>query len=101
MFEKWTDANDSELLNAQLDVIKIAHTAIGHLEALKKKELVLAALTMTQEEFDTFVSDRNHFVTSTGHQDHPSLDAPIPPSHEWVVEFEIMGDMGGVVVAII
>jgi hypothetical protein len=29
----------------------MAHTALGHLEVLKKKELVLAMLTMTKEEF--------------------------------------------------
>jgi hypothetical protein len=30
-----------------LDLVEMAHTALGHLEALKKKELVLAVLTMT------------------------------------------------------
>jgi hypothetical protein len=29
--------------------IKMAHMALGHLEVPKKKELVLALLTMTQE----------------------------------------------------
>ena len=37
----------------------------------------------------------------TGNQDHPNLDAMIPPAHELVVESEIMGDMGGGLVAII
>jgi hypothetical protein len=40
----------------------MAHTALGHLEALKKKELVLAALTMTQEEFDKLAADRNELI---------------------------------------
>ena len=82
-FEKWTDANDSELLNAQSDVIKMAHTAIGHLEVLKKKYLVLGARMMTQEEFEKIVSNRNHFVTSTRTPHRrprpPNLDALIPP----------------------
>jgi hypothetical protein len=48
-FEKWTNADDIKLLEAQSDVVEMAHTALGHLEAPKKKELVLAALTMRQE----------------------------------------------------
>ena len=36
-FEKWTDADDIKLLEAQSDVVEMAHTALGHLEALKKK----------------------------------------------------------------
>ncbi len=52
LFEKWTNADDIKLLEAQSDIVEMAHTALGHLEALKKKELVLAVLTMTQEEFD-------------------------------------------------
>jgi hypothetical protein len=36
-FEEWTDADDLKLLEAQSDVVKMAHTALGHLEALKKK----------------------------------------------------------------
>ena len=36
-FEKWTNADDLKLLEAQSDVVKMAHTALGHLEALKKK----------------------------------------------------------------
>ena len=51
-FKRWTDAEDAKLLEAQSDVVEMAHTAIGHLEELKKKELVLAAMTMTEEEFN-------------------------------------------------
>jgi hypothetical protein len=63
-FEKWTDDDDLKLMEAQSDVVEIemAHTALGHLEALKKKELVLAALTMTQEEFDKLAADRNELI---------------------------------------
>jgi hypothetical protein len=38
-------------LEAQSDIVEMAHMALGHLEALMKKELVLAAMTMTDEEF--------------------------------------------------
>jgi len=44
--------DEEQLKEAQSNVVEMAHTALGHLEALKKKELLLAALLMTQEEFD-------------------------------------------------
>jgi hypothetical protein len=37
----------------------MAHTAMGHMEALKKKELVLAVCAMSQVEFDQLVAARN------------------------------------------
>ncbi len=37
---------------------KMEQTHLGHMEALKKKELVLAACAMSQEEFDHLVADR-------------------------------------------
>ena len=38
------------------------HTHLGHMEALKKKELLLAACAMSQEEFDQLVADRHSLV---------------------------------------
>ena len=40
----------------------MAHTAIRHLEEMKKKEFVLAAMTMSQEEFDQLVKQRTALV---------------------------------------
>ena len=110
-FEKSTDADDIKLLEAQSDVVEMAHTALGHLEALKKKELVLAALTMTQEEFDKLAADRNELIVESSGDDHPNSDAPIP-ANELVVALSdvftdesvdtsgndggVMGDEGGV-----
>jgi hypothetical protein len=110
LFKKWTDANDIKLLEAQSDVIKMAHTALGHLEALKKKELVLAALTMTQEEFDKLAANRNQLIVESSGDDHPNSDAPTP-ANELVVPLSdvftnkpvdtsgnkggVMGDEGG------
>ena len=83
----------------------MAHTALGHLEALKKKELVLAALTMTQEEFDKLVADRNELIVESSGDDHPNSDAPIP-ANELVVALadlftdesvDTSGNDGGVV----
>ena len=64
--EKWTDADNIKLLEAQSEVVEMAHTALRHLEALKKKELVLAALTMTQENFDKLAADRNELIVTQG-----------------------------------
>ena len=80
------------------------HSRTGHLEALKKKELVLAALTMTQEEFDKLAADRNELIVESSGDDHPTSDAPIP-ANELVVAlsnlftneaFDTSGNDGGV-----
>ena len=61
-FEKWTDADDMQLEEAKSDIVEMEHTHLGHMEALKKKELVLAARAMSQEEFDQLVADRHSLV---------------------------------------
>jgi hypothetical protein len=43
------------LEEAQLDIVEMAHTALGQMEALKKNELVLVAHAMLQEEFNQLV----------------------------------------------
>ena len=58
----------------------MAHTALGHMEELKKKELVLAACAMSQEEFDKLVAARNEatfdlFFASVGDDDGDGTDA--------------------------
>jgi hypothetical protein len=55
-FEKWTDEDEVRLEEAQSEIVDMAHTALGHMEELKKKELVLAARAMSQEEFDKLVA---------------------------------------------
>jgi hypothetical protein len=50
-FDKWTNDDEEQLKEAQSDIVEMAHTALGHLEALKKKEFLLATLLMTHEEF--------------------------------------------------
>ena len=65
LYERWTEVDDAKLLEAQSDIVEMAHTALGHLEELKKKELVLASMTMSNEEFDQLVARRNQlFVES-------------------------------------
>ena len=38
--------------------VTIGHTALGRMVAMKKKELVLAAVTMSNEEFEVLRKDR-------------------------------------------
>ena len=64
-FEKWTAADDLFLGEAQSDIVEMAHTHLGHMEALKKKELLLAARAMSQEEFDALVADRNASISES------------------------------------
>ena len=72
------------------------------MEALKKKELVLAVLTMTQEEFDKLAADRNELIFESSGDDHPTSDAPIP-ANELIVTlsdlftkaFDTSGNDGG------
>ncbi len=57
------------LEEAQSDVVEMAHTALGQTEALKKKELVLAARAMSEEDFNQLVlarSDGGAVVTDEG-----------------------------------
>ena len=59
-YEKWTEEDELRLEEAQSDVIEMAHTALGQMEALKKKELVLAARAMSEEEFNQLVLARSN-----------------------------------------
>ncbi len=110
LYERWTKVNNAKLLVAQSDIVKMAHTALGHLEELKKKELVLAAMTMSSEEFDQLVAQRNQLIVESSlavasGDDHTNSDAWIPPP-ELIVTAEATsdhastntsGDGGGVV----
>ncbi len=59
---KWTHDDKEQLKEAQSNVVEMAHTALGHLEALKKNALLLAALLMTQKEFDKLAVKREKLV---------------------------------------
>ena len=70
----------------------MARTALGHLEALKKKELVLAALTMTQEEFNKLAVNRNELIVESSGDDHLTSDAPIPANELVVMLSDLFTD---------
>ena len=86
-FEKWTVADDLLLEEAQSNIVETAHTHLGHMEALKKKELLLVARAMSQKEFDELVADRNASISETIFElivNSTTSDAP--PENELAVE---------------
>ena len=81
-YERWTSVDNAKLLEAKSDIVEMAHIALGHLEELKKKELVLAAMTMSNEEFDQLVAQRNQLIVESvveSGNNHINSDAPMPP----------------------
>ena len=49
----------------QSDIVDMAHTAFGQLEALKKKELLLSAMTMPKDEFEKMCADRKKLIVES------------------------------------
>ena len=106
-YKRWTEADEANLLEAQSDVVEMAHTALGHLEELKKKELVLAAMTMSNEEFNRLVAQRNQLIVespvseSAVSENTPSYALiPLPNSTATngdTASIDASGDGGGVV----
>ncbi len=77
-YQKWTAKDDHKLKEAQSDIVDVAHMHLGHLETLKKKELMLAALTMMQEEFDQLTANRRDLIAEWGEsssKDPPKFEA--------------------------
>ena len=66
------------MLEAQSDIVDMAHTALGQLEALKKKELTLAAMMMSEDEFDKLAADRKKLIVESSSL--PDTIAPNPAS---------------------
>ena len=66
LYEKWTNEDEVKLEEAQLDIVEMTHTALGHMVALKKKELLLAAREMSQEEFEQLVAARSEATPAAG-----------------------------------
>ena len=64
-FERWIDGNKEKLLKAQSDIVDMAHTALGQLEALKKKELTLAAMTMPDDELEKLCADQKKLIVES------------------------------------
>jgi hypothetical protein len=97
----YTKADDANLLEAQSDVVEMAHTALGHLEELKKKELELAAMAMSNEEFDRLVAQRNQLIVESVVSDDPNLPPELivhsTTTTSNTTSIDSSGDGGGVV----
>jgi hypothetical protein len=66
LYEKWTHEDEVKLEEAKSDIVEMAYTALGHMVVLKKKELLLAAWEMSQEEVDQLVVARSETAGSGG-----------------------------------
>ena len=95
----YTKADDANLLEAQSDVVEMAHTALGHLEELKKKELELAAMAMSNKEFDRMVAQRNQLIVESSDDPNlpPELIVHSTATTGDTASIDTSGDGGGVV----
>ena len=77
----------------------MAHTALGHLEDLKKKELVLAAMAMSNKEFDRMVAQRNQLIVESSDDPNlpPELIVHSTATTGDTASIDTSGDGGGVV----
>ena len=66
------------LLQAQFNIVDMAHTALGQLEELKKKELLLSALMMSHDEFKQLAADQENLIVDSSSL--PNTVAPNPAS---------------------
>jgi hypothetical protein len=57
LFSRWTKADERKLAEASVTTVTIGHTALGRMVDMKKKELVLAAVSMSNEEFEVLRQD--------------------------------------------
>jgi hypothetical protein len=57
LLSRWTEADERKLAEASVTTVTIGHTALRRMVAMKKKELVLAAATMLNEEFEVLRRD--------------------------------------------
>ena len=57
-FSKWTKADERKLAEALATTVTIGHTALGRMVDMKKKELLLAAVTMSNDEFKVLRQER-------------------------------------------
>ncbi len=58
LFSKWTKADERKQAAVSVTTVTIRHTALGRMVDMKKKELVLAAATMSNDEFEVLRQDQ-------------------------------------------
>jgi hypothetical protein len=57
-FSKWTKADERKLAEASATIVTIGHTALIRMVDMRKKELVLAVVTMPNKEFKVLLQER-------------------------------------------
>ncbi len=65
MFSRWTEDDKRKLAEACKTTIDIGHTALGRMEEMKKKELVLVAATMSNNEFEVLRQEQERRLNSS------------------------------------
>jgi hypothetical protein len=79
------------MLEAQSNIVKMKHTALGQLKALKKKELLLAVLTMSQYVFANLAVRREKLIVES-----LIVDLAKNTTVDIVNKGQVMGDERGV-----
>jgi hypothetical protein len=69
LFSRWTEDDERKLAEACETTIDIGHTALGRMEKMKKKELVLVVGTMSNDEFEVLRQERERRLNSSAQTD--------------------------------
>ena len=64
LFSRCTKDDERKLAEACETMVNIGHTALGRMVEMKKKELVLAAVTMSNDEFELLQQERERQLNS-------------------------------------
>jgi hypothetical protein len=75
LFSRWTKADERKLAEALATMVDISHTALGRMVEMKKKELVLAAVTMSNNEFKVLRQERERRLNEQENSSAPMEDA--------------------------
>jgi hypothetical protein len=79
-FKRWTNNDKEQLTEVQSNIVEMAHTVLGYLKELKKKELLFAVLLMTREEFDKLAAEQEKLIvesaTSASNDNPLNFDTP-------------------------
>jgi hypothetical protein len=70
MYEKWTDEDENALQEASREDIDIGNTALGRLEAQRKKEFRLISKKFTQTEWAKMEDGRQVDSATPNEEDH-------------------------------
>ncbi len=75
LFSRWTEADERKLAEALATTVDIGHTALRRMVEMKKKELVLAAVTMSNDEFEVLQQEQERRLNGQENSLAPTEDA--------------------------